>query len=96
MIKNVIEYFSETLKLQSNKIAVIEGEKKITFSDLEFKSKILAEGINKAVGTLNKPIAIFLPKTIESVISNLAVTFSGNIYMNLDIKTPIERINNII
>jgi amino acid adenylation domain-containing protein len=96
MIKNIIEYFFETVKINKNKIAIIEGEKKITFSDLDCKSKILAESINNTLETLNKPIAVFLPKSIESIISDIGITFSGNIYMNLDIKTPLDRINNII
>jgi amino acid adenylation domain-containing protein len=96
MIKNVIEYFYNITELNSNKLAVIEGEKNISFSDLEFKSKKLAWNIIRNVGTLNKPIAIFLPKSIESVISDLAVTYSGNIYMNLDTKNTLERIKNVI
>jgi amino acid adenylation domain-containing protein len=96
MIKNVLEYFIETVENNGNKTAVIEGEKKITFSDLNIKSKILAQYIIKSIIAVNKPIAVFLPKTIESVIANIAITFSGNIYMNLDVKTPMERIKNII
>ena len=37
-----------------------------------------------------------MPKSIQSVVADIAITISGNIYMNLDIKTPNERINNII
>ncbi|MDQ6529588.1 amino acid adenylation domain-containing protein [Flavobacterium sp. LHD-85] len=96
MIKNVIEYFVETVKKCGDKIAVVEGEKKITFSDLDKKGQILGHQIVNLVNDVNKPIAVFLPKTIDSVISDMAITFSGNIYMNLDIKTPMERINNII
>ncbi|PIF59321.1 amino acid adenylation domain-containing protein [Flavobacterium sp. 2] len=96
MIKNVIEYFVETVKKCGDKIAVIEGEKKITFSDLDRKAQVLGDHIVNLVNDVNKPIAVFLPKTIDSVISNISITFSGNIYMNLDVKTPMERINNII
>lgn len=96
MIKNVIEYFVETVKKGGDKVAVVEGEKKITFSDLNKKAQILGHEIVNLVNNVNKPIAVFLPKTIDSVISDIAITFSGNIYMNLDIKTPMERINNII
>lgn len=96
MIKNLIEYFIETVKNNSNKIAVIEGERKVTFADLDRQSKILATKILDFVNESNKPIAIFLPKTTESVLSDIAITYSGNVYMNLDIKTPLERINNII
>lgn len=96
MIKNIIEYFIETVNKNGSKIAVIEGENKISFKDLDTKSKVLANIISDLTGTTNKPIAVFLPKTIHSVISNISITYSGNIYMNLDVKTPIERINNII
>lgn len=96
MIKNVIEYFVETVKNCGDKVAVIEGKSKITFSDLDKKAQILAYQIVNLVNDVNKPIAVFLPKTIDSVISDISITFSGNIYMNLDIKTPMERINNII
>ncbi|KIA99834.1 phenylalanine racemase [Flavobacterium sp. KMS] len=96
MIKNIIEYFIETVINNGSKTAVIEGDRKITFAELDVKSKILAHHIINHVNHVNKPIAVFLPKTIDSVISNVAITFSGNIYMNLDIKTPMDRINNII
>jgi amino acid adenylation domain-containing protein len=96
MIKNIIEYFIETVKSNGNKIAVVEGEGRITFADLDRKSKILASIIIDYVNDSNKPIAIFLPKTIDSVISDIAITYSSNVYMNLDIKTPLDRINNII
>ncbi|WP_281633908.1 amino acid adenylation domain-containing protein [Flavobacterium luteolum] len=96
MIKNVIEYFVETVKKCGDKIAVVEGEKKITFSSLDKKAQILGNQIVNLVNDVNKPIAVFLPKNIDSVISDMSITFSGNIYMNLDIKTPMERINNII
>jgi amino acid adenylation domain-containing protein len=96
MIKNVIEYLIETVKSNGNKIALVDGENRITFADLDRKSKILASIIIDYVNDLNKPIAIFLPKTIDSVISDIAITYSSNIYMNLDIKTPLDRINNII
>lgn len=96
MIKNIIEYFIETVKNNDNKIAIIEGESVITFSDLDRKSKILASNIVDCVKISNQPIAVFLPKTIDSVISDIAITYSGNIYMNLDIKTPMDRINNIV
>jgi amino acid adenylation domain-containing protein len=96
MIKNIIEYFIETVKNKGNKIAVIEGESRISFADLDRKCKILASNIIDRVNVSNQPIAIFLPKTIDSVISDIAITYSGNVYMNLDIKTPMDRINNII
>lgn len=96
MQKNILEYFFKTVKNFPSKTAVVEGDKTISFLELDQKAKQLASFIVLNNNVVNKPIAVFLPKTIESVVSNIAITFSGNIYMNLDTKTPVERIKNII
>ncbi len=94
---NILEYFENTLRHNNEKTAVIEGENKISFGELEIKSKNLADyiiNLNKEI--INKPIAVYLPKSIDCVVSDIAVSYSANIYMNLDIKTPISRITNIL
>ena len=93
---NILDYFQETIVDSGNRIAVIEDDKKITFNELNTKSKALANLIINRVWNNNKPIAVYLPKSTESVIANIAITYSSNIYMNLDVKTPIERIKNIV
>jgi amino acid adenylation domain-containing protein len=37
-----------------------------------------------------------MDKSIEAILSNIGIVFSGNAYMNLDTKTPIQRTNNIL
>lgn len=92
---NIVEYLEETLKVASDKIAIIDKDRQISFGELSKKSKKIATHlIQKRI--IKSPIAVFLPKSIESILSNIAITYSGNIYMNLDIKNPIERIKNII
>lgn len=92
---NILNYFSETVWNSSKKYAVIDGEHKITFSDLNIKARKLASRLRE-LDCRNKPIAVFLPKSIETIISDIAITYSANAYMNLDIKTPASRIENII
>lgn len=92
---NIIEYFEKTAIANADKIAVIEGDLTITFDDLRYKSKLLASELI-TLNFINKPIAVFLPKTIDSIIADIAITYSGNAYMNLDIKTPATRIGNIL
>ena len=96
MVINIIEYFERNLPVQANKIAVIDNDKTIDFNTLAAQSKKLASILIEKKDVFNKPIAVFLPKSIESVISNLGITYSGNIYMNLDIKNPDTRISNIL
>jgi acyl-CoA synthetase (AMP-forming)/AMP-acid ligase II len=93
---NILDYFHNTVKKTPNKVAIIEGDNHITFQDLELKTKILAKYLVSNLDEKNKPIAIYLPKSIQSVIANIAITYSANIYMHLDIKNPSERLLNIL
>jgi acyl-CoA synthetase (AMP-forming)/AMP-acid ligase II len=93
---NILDYFHYSVNKAPNKVAIIEGDNYITFQDLQLKTKILAKYLVSNFEENNKPIAIYLPKSIQSVIANIAITFSANIYMHLDIKNPSERILNIL
>jgi len=95
MQKNILEYFFKTVETNQSKIAVIDSDKAITFGDLDRKAQVLANHIIDKKEISNMPIAVFLPKSIESVVANIAITYSVNIYMNIDVKSPQERIKNI-
>ncbi|HNW98727.1 MAG TPA: amino acid adenylation domain-containing protein [Bacteroidales bacterium] len=93
---NIIEYFIDTVNVANNKIAVIDGDRNVSFSELNAKAKIIAYEIIRLNNCINKPIAVFLPKSIESVVADIAIIYSGNCYMNLDVKYPQARLKNII
>lgn len=93
---NLIEYFEITLKKVPHKIAVVDGERGITFSELANKAKIVAHHLITKDDFINRPVAVYLSKSIETVFSDLGIGYSGNIYMNLDVKTPQNRIKNIL
>lgn len=93
---NLIEYFEETVDKCPQKIAVIDKERNISFIELSKRSKLLAANILLRRDVVKQPVAVYLNKSIESVCADLAIIYSGNFYMNLDVKTPSERIKNII
>ena len=93
---NLIELFEETVKCYPQKIAVIDKDREIVFSALHQQSLRLASRLISMGIPQNKPVGVFLDKSIESVYANLGILYAGDFYMNLDIKTPAERIRNII
>ena len=93
---NLIELFEETVKRYPQKISVIDKDREITFSALHQQSLRLASRLISMGIAQNKPVGVFLDKSIESVYANLGILYAGDFYMNLDIKTPAERIRNII
>lgn len=94
---NIVDMFEYTVETKGEEIAVEHNEEFITFIELRNKTVLLANHLIKEIGVaINKPIAVFLPKEINTIISDIGILYSGNMFMNLDIKTPIERITNIL
>lgn len=93
---NLLEFFEETVVKNTDKTAVIDGNNSISFKDLDNRSDSLARFLHLELKEQNQPVAVFLPKNIDAVVSNIAIAKSGNAFMNLDIKTPTNRLANII
>lgn len=97
MKHTLLEYFEETVEKKQNCIAVIEGSEKISFLELRKKSIDFAGYLSGIIIQMqSKPVAVFLPKSIWGIIADLGILYSGNAYMNLDVKTPMNRIENIL
>ncbi|MEG2184753.1 MAG: amino acid adenylation domain-containing protein [Cloacibacillus sp.] len=94
---NLVEYLEKTASRAPNRTAIIEGDGRITFATLSARAKALAEEIVALTGgAYNRPIAVFISKSIKSVVADIAATYSGNIYMNIDPKIPSVRLQNIL
>ena len=93
---NLIEYFIETVGKFSNRLAIIDGERQLSIGKLDTKARQLAKVIVDTCQCKNRPIAMFMPKSVEALQADLAITYSGNTYMNLDVKNPAERLGNIL
>lgn len=94
---HLTEYFDETVRKKFDDTAVIDRGQSITFGELSGRAKKLSRLISGSVNdAVNHPIAVFMEKSINSVTSDIGILYSGNAYMNLDIKTPEQRISGII
>ena len=93
---NLIEYFVETVTRFPERNAIIDGERRMSFKELDGAVRRLAGVIIGKAGCKNRPIAVFMPKCAEALQADLAITYSGNAYMNLDVKNPAERLGNIL
>ena len=97
MKKSITNYLDEVGKIYKNKSIFIENkDKKISYSKFINESKIIATNILKNKSIYNKPIAIFIDKSIETLTSMFGIMYSGNFYTVLDTTSPETRINTII
>lgn len=94
---HLLDTFEKTVSKRASKIAVVHNTQSITFDELQKKSVCLGSHIVELTkGCVNTPVAVFLPKEIQTVVADIGIMYSSNPFMNLDVKTPKERIVNIL
>lgn len=98
MITNLIEYFENTIvNINAKKTAVIDNNEEYSFEYIRDNSKKLASYLlSYNIAVYNQPAAVFLDKSVNVIISNIAAMYSCMPYINMDTKTPLYRISNII
>lgn len=97
MYTSIIDYLEKTTVLYSKKNAVVDGKEQYTFDELTERAKKVAAGIIDIVGEArNVPVAVYLDKSKETVVADMGVSYSSCFFMNLDIKTPEDRIKAIL
>src|ERR1039457_7715369 len=94
---NVLEYFKHgALAKCPSKVAVVDHDRRYTFAEIEQFSKNCAMLILQRTNAINQPIAVFLPKSAQTIVADLGILYSGNCYANLDLKSPPERLKAIL
>lgn len=96
MKTNLIQHFQETVARCPNRIAVRDGEASVSFAGLQATETKVADWLSEKFKTTRRPVAVFLPKCAWAVMADLAIIHSGNAYMNMDVKTPSERLTNVL
>lgn len=90
---NILEYFERYLAANGGgATAVIDGAREFSFAELERLSKRCAALLVARVDVVGRPVAVYLPKSAEVIFADLGIVYSGNIYVNMDVKSPVGRI----
>jgi amino acid adenylation domain-containing protein len=77
-------------------LAVQSGSERLTYAELDLRSNRLAEHLRASSGEKLGPdvlIGILLERSIDSVVSSLAVLKAGAAYLPLDPETPADRLS---
>lgn len=95
MEKNILQCLENTAKRIPNKIIFEDINEKITYQNFVCYSKKIGTGLLD-LNSVNRPIAIFIDKSISCIETMMGILYSGNFYTVLDVKSPEERINVIL
>lgn len=90
---NVAEYWLDHISDDKFRceVAVVEPSAQITFGELFDRAGVLGEWLIHNIQSKGNPIAVFMPKSSEQIATDMAIIYSGNAYMNLDVKQPVKR-----
>ena len=93
MINSCALFLESTATRFPHKVAVVDGDKSFTFEELRENAINLAQAISGEF--TNQPVAVYLPKSAESIVAFAAILYSGNFYVPLDAAVPTSRMKTI-
>ncbi|WP_243318222.1 amino acid adenylation domain-containing protein [Geothrix paludis] len=76
--------------------AILDGDRSFTLKEVERVGRIFGTHLLRLTEIRRRPIAVFLPKCAEVVFADLGILSTGNLFTNLDVKSPAQRIRNIL
>lgn len=95
MKANVTYWLDETAARFPDKTAYVDEKKEITFGELRVQARRIG-GELAIRGLLKKPVAIFLEKGVDVLVSFMGTAYSGNFYSPIDVDMPGSRVNKIL
>ncbi|MDE6155073.1 MAG: AMP-binding protein [Eubacterium sp.] len=93
-MKNILEYIEGSAAAYPDKIAFADTENSITYSGLLNDAKSIGTKLS-SIGEKNRPVAVYLDKSIKTLCAMFGVVYSGNFYIIIDSEMPVDRINKI-
>ncbi len=94
MLKNILDYFDETVKKYPDKIGFSDEKREATFKEMQTNAKaigsyLLPEGSKR-------PVAILIDKSCDCAAAMLGALYAGDFYVVLDVHSPVSRLNSIL
>lgn len=94
--KCIHELFEEEVKKYPNNVAAIFKDKSLTYRELNDKSDKLAEYLINRNVKINTLVGVCMERSLEMIISIVAILKAGAAYVPLDIEYPKDRLNYMI
>jgi len=95
MKANVTYWLDESAGRWPDKVAFAEEGKALTFGELQRQAKALATQMLEK-GLFKKPIAVYMEKGVDVLVSFMGAAYSCNFYSPIDVDMPASRVNKIL
>lgn len=96
-ITNLVDYLEDgAVRSNPNRICFRDQDRTYTLIQIRKAARQIGTAIAARANVYNCPVAVYLPKSAESLIADLGIFYSGNFYLNLDIQAPIPRLKALL
>ncbi|WP_074625135.1 non-ribosomal peptide synthetase [Bacillus cereus] len=94
--QNIQEQFYMQVDRQPNRIAIATATESLTYRQLNMSSNQVAQHLLEKGIKRGDKVAIFLDRSMNSIVSMLGILKAGAAYIPIDVKYPEDRINYIV
>lgn len=95
MIKNVLQYLEKATDRFPEKVIFSDEKNSMTYKEFLNKAQQVGSYLAK-LNARNKPIAVFIDKSVINLTAVMGVVYSGNFYVIMDTEMPKKRANIIL
>ncbi|MFP3940146.1 MAG: amino acid adenylation domain-containing protein [Thermoanaerobaculia bacterium] len=90
--RGIAELFAEVAAGSPDAVAVVAGERAVSYRELDRLSECLAERLRRLGVSRSEPVLVALERSLELVLALLGVIKAGGAYVPLDASYPRERL----
>jgi amino acid adenylation domain-containing protein len=92
----VEEFLENSARLYPDKVALIHGSERLTYSQIEREANRLAQALVEAGVRRGDRVAIFVPNSVEAVLSIFATLKAGAVFVVLNATTKSDKLIYIL
>lgn len=88
--------FRQRAASQPDRLAVISGDRRLTYGDLRARATALAARLRRSGATASHPVAVVMDKGWRQVVAVLAILEAGGVYLPIDADSPPQRLRQLL
>ncbi|HEX4342490.1 MAG TPA: amino acid adenylation domain-containing protein, partial [Verrucomicrobiae bacterium] len=94
--RSVLDFFLAMVESQPDAVAIKEGERLMTYRELDARSNHLANELSRFGVKLEEPVVILLPASCDFLTAVFGILKAGGTYFPIDVDVPVKRIEFLL